>query len=62
MFKATLSMHKTTAQKIVFGENIEVDSFEVATVPSLYLDKRDISKLGLSKDTPRLEITLKAVA
>lgn len=59
--KLTLSMHKTTPQKVVFGEVVESDSFDVATIPSLYIDKRDLSKLGISSENPRLEITLKAV-
>lgn len=59
--KLTLTMVKTTPQKVVFGEIVEADSFDVATIPSLYIDKRDIAKLGLSSDTPRLEVTLKAV-
>jgi hypothetical protein len=61
MTKLTLSLVKTTPQKVVFGEIVEENSFEVATIPSLYLDKRDIQKLGLSKETPRLEVTIKAV-
>lgn len=61
MTKLTLSMVKTTPQKVVFGEVIEADSFDVATIPSLYIDKRDLSRLGICGDTPRLEVTLKAV-
>jgi hypothetical protein len=55
-------MTKTTPQKVVFGEIVQEDSFDVATIPSLYIDKRDLSKLGISSQTPRLEVTLKAVA
>jgi len=60
--KLTLSLVKTTPQKVVFGEVVEEGTFDVATIPSLYIDKRDISKLGISRETPRLEVTLKAVA
>lgn len=61
MTKLTLSVIKTTPQKIVFGEVVEEGSFEVATIPALYLDKRDVQGLGFSKETPRLEVTIKAV-
>ena len=60
--KLTLAMHKTTPQKVVFGEIVEENSFEVATIPSLYIDKRDLARLGVNSETPRLEVTLKAVS
>lgn len=60
--KLVLSMQKTTPQKVVFGEKVEEGSLDVATIPSLYIDKRDLGRLGISKETPRLEVTLKAVA
>jgi hypothetical protein len=59
--KLTLSYVKTTPQKVVFGESVEEGSFEVATISALYLDKRDIKRLGITPQTPRLEVTIKAV-
>jgi hypothetical protein len=61
MTKLTLSMVKTTPQKVVFGEIVQENSFEVARIPSLYLDKRDLAGFGINADNPRLEVTLKAV-
>lgn len=61
MTKCTLSFVKTTPQKVVFGEITEPDSFEVATISALYLDKRDMKRLGITPQTPRLEVTIKAV-
>lgn len=62
MKKLTLSVVKTTPQKIVFGEIVEEGSFDVATIPALYIDKRDVRGLGFSPETPRLEVTVKAVS
>lgn len=59
--KVILSMKKTTDNKVVYGQVVAENSFEVALIPSLYLDKRDLNRLGLSEATPRLEVTLKAV-
>ena len=61
MFKATLTMKKPTENKIVFGQLVNVESFETSVVPSLYIDKRDLAILGVTAELPRLEITLKAV-
>jgi hypothetical protein len=64
MFKATLSVQKEpTENKIIFSEVLpEGDMFATRTIPALYIDKRDVSKLGFSQETPRLEVTIKAVA
>ena len=62
MFKATLSVKKPTDNTLVFGQLTDPDSLEVAVIKNLYIDKRDLGMLGFSKETPRLEVTIKAVA
>lgn len=62
MFKATLAVKKTTEGTFVFGQMVDPDSIEVAVVRNLYIDKRDLAGLGFSKETPRLEVTIKAVS
>jgi hypothetical protein len=61
MTKVMLSFKKTTDNKVVFGEQVDEDSFEFALIPALYLDKRDIQRIGITPQLPRLEVTIKAV-
>lgn len=62
MFKATLSVKKPTDNTLVFGQVTDPESLEVAVIKNLYIDKRDLAGLGFSKETPRLEVTIKAVS
>lgn len=63
MKKMTLSVKKHTDQTVVFSEVVpENDPFAFPIISNLYINKRDLSTLGLSSDAPRLEVTIKAVA
>jgi len=62
MTKLTLAMKKTTDNKVVFGQLIPENSLEVSLIPSLYIDKRDLAQFGVTEATPRLEVSIKAVA
>lgn len=60
--KMTLIVQKTTDNTVVFQElKDESDPFAERRISGLYLRNGVCKDLGLSKETPRLQVTFEAV-
>lgn len=60
---ATLQIQKTTDNTVVFQEVKDPSKpFGVRRFSGFYVNNREAEELGLSEETPRLEMTLRAVA